>query len=550
MTGVFSSTRRQLALWFPHLSADRLRQQEPTLLASANAQPDSAQTPPVVFVAKAKNALRLAAVDARGQDLGLTPGMALADARARIPDLIAVEADDAADRHWLDLLAHSCIAFSPHVVPHAPDAICIDIKGCEHLFGGEAALCDAVATHMDARGMTLRMACAATAEAALALARHAPLPVSDEAKAIRALPVVALGLGDEATLALLRAGLKTVGEVAGRPRATIAARFGIEAVHAIEWLLGEEERPGTPLQQERPLHFERRFAEPVAHERAVAAAFAELIAEAGAAMEKRGLGGRRFVLVFDRSDGKKRKLEIATGAPTRDPAPLLRLFDERIAALSDPLDPGFGYDRIELHVVQSDPLSPVQQGFDGEEQTTGALSELIDRLSTRLDPGAVRRLVPRDSHIPEQAQLALPAVEARTPAPWPSPSAGEPPLRPLFLFDPPQAVEVIAEVPDGPPHRFRWKRKLHEVRLFEGPERIASEWWKRPASSLPLAGEAGGGPETKDRPSPNPPRKQEGDLTRDYYRVEDVRGRRYWIFRHGLYEEKAQPKWYLHGLFA
>jgi protein ImuB len=127
---------------------------------------------------------------------------------------------------------------------------------------------------------------------------------------------------------------------------------------------------------------------------------------------------------------------------------------------------------------------------------------------------------------------------------------GEPPLRPLFLFDPPQAVEVIAEVPDGPPHRFRWKHKLHEVRLFEGPERIASEWWKRPTSPLPLAGEAGGGPEAKDIPSPNPPRKQEGDLTRDYYRVEDVRGRRYWIFRHGLYEEKAQPKWYLHGLFA
>ena len=94
--------------------------------------------------------------------------------------------------------------------------------------------------------------------------------------------------------------------------------------------------------------------------------------------------------------------------------------------------------------------------------------------------------VPRDSHFPEQAQLAWPAVEARTPAPWPSPSVGEPPLRPLFLFDPPQAVEVIAEVPDGPPHRFRWKRKLHEVRLFEGPERIASEWWKRPASSLPV----------------------------------------------------------------
>lgn len=510
---------------------------------SAGTQPEA----PLVFVTKANNALRLTAVDALGEQLGLATGMALADARARIPGLVAVEADVAADRHWLDLLAHSCIAFSPHVTPLPPDAICIDITGCEHLFGGEEALCDAVAAHVDAKGMTARMACAATAEAALALARHAALPVSDEAKAIRALPVVALGLGDEATLALLRAGLKTIGDVAGRPRATIAARFGMEAVRALEWLLGEEERPGTPLQPDKPLRFERRFAEPVAHERAVAAAFAELLREAAQEMERRGLGGRRFCLIFDRSDGKKRRLEIASGAPTRDSAPLLRLFNERIAALSDPLDPGFGYDRIELHILQSDPLAPSQHGFDGEEKVQGALTELVDRLSTRLDPGAVRRLVPQDSHIPEQAQLALPAVETRSPGRWPSPPVGEPPLRPLFLFDPPQPVEVIAEVPDGPPHRFRWKKKLHEVRLFEGPERIASEWWKRPALR---EGEREAGSDSSDSPCPNPTRQREGDLTRDYYRIEDVRGRRYWIFRHGLYEEKARPKWYLHGLFA
>lgn len=510
---------------------------------SAGTQPEA----PLVFVTKANNALRLTAVDALGEQLGLATGMALADARARIPGLVAVEADVAADRHWLDLLAHSCIAFSPHVTPLPPDAICIDITGCQHLFGGEEALCDAVAAHVDAKGMTARMACAATAEAALALARHAALPVSDEAKAIRALPVVALGLGDEATLALLRAGLKTIGDVAGRPRATIAARFGMEAVRALEWLLGEEERPGTPLQPDKPLRFERRFAEPVAHERAVAAAFAELLHEAAQEMERRGLGGRRFCLIFDRSDGKKRRLEIASGAPTRDSAPLLRLFNERIAALSDPLDPGFGYDRIELHILQSDPLVPSQHGFDGDEKVQGALTELVDRLSTRLDPGAVRRLVPQDSHIPEQAQLALPAVETRSPGRWPSPPVGEPPLRPLFLFDPPQPVEVIAEVPDGPPHRFRWKKKLHEVRLFEGPERIASEWLKRPALR---EGEREAGSDSSDSPCPNPTRQREGDLTRDYYRIEDVRGRRYWIFRHGLYEEKARPKWYLHGLFA
>ncbi len=467
-------------------------------------------------------------MDAAAQRLGLAPGMALADARVRVPGLIAVEGDTAADRHWLDLLARSCTRFSPHVVPFLPDAITIDISGCEHLWGGEAGLIEAVAEHVEQRGMTARIACAATAEAALALARYARLSVVEETKAIRALPVAALGLDDEATLGLVRAGLKSVGAVAARPRAALAARFGIEAVRALELLLGEEHRPGTPLRHQPPLRFERRFAEPVAHERAVAAAFAELLAEGARVLEERGLGGRRFRLTLDRSDGAKQRLTIETGAPTRDGALVLRLFDERIASLADPLDPGFGYDRLLLHIPLAEPLAATQPALDGAEKADGRLAELVDRLSTRLGVGSIRRLMPQDSHIPEQAQLALPAIHCPVPVRWPPPRTGEPPLRPLFLFDPPQPVEVVAEVPDGPPHRFRWKRKLHEVRLYEGPERIAGEWWKK------KGGEQAG----------------HGGLTRDYYRIEDARGRRYWLFRHGLYEEKAQPKWYMHGLFA
>ncbi len=95
----------------------------------------------------------------------------------------------------------------------------------------------------------------------------------------------------------------------------------------------------------------------------------------------------------------------------------------------------------------------------------------------------------------------------------------------------------MAEVPDGPPLRFRWRRAMHEVIAFEGPERIAPEWW----------------------------RTQKQTLTRDYFRVEDKQGQRFWLFRAGLYERAesaadpsiptepirpALPCWYLHGLFA
>lgn len=531
-----SVTLRYLALWFPYLSADRLWIQE-------DWTNDTPRDAPLALVAKVRGALTLAAVNSHARHQRLTPGMTLADARARHPGLIVADMNEAADRQWLKRMAADCIRWTPRVTPVLPDGITLDITGTAHLFGVETELAALIEDRFTELGMTLRLAAASTAEAAQALARHATLPLAmplameDEAQAIRALPIAALGLAADAALALRRAGLKTIGDVAARPASSIAARFGIEAVTALRRLTGEEQAPIDPLPQSVPLHFERRFAEPVTHQSAIAHCFLDLLREAASVLETRGLGGRRFSLTLFRSDGARHRLDIETGQPTRNPALVLRLFNERIEALADPLDPGFGYDSATLFLPRTEPLGASQPNLDGAELDTAALAELIDRLSTRLGPGSLRRLVPHDSHIPEQAQLALPAIHTPAPVRWPPPPAGEPPLRPLFLFDPPQRVEVIAEVPDGPPHRFSWKRKLHEVRLYEGPERIAAEWWRLPN------GHNGGGENVG-----------KAALTRDYYRIEDVCGRRFWIFRHGLYEERPDPrqgpKWYLHGLFA
>jgi protein ImuB len=529
VTNVVSGMRRALALWFPFLSADRLRiQGADQWTRTPGTLPDA----PIVFVEKLRGALVLRAVDTHAHAIGLLPGLTLADARARHTDLRVAEMDEAADRHWLNRLAQHGIRWTPMITLLPPDGIAMDVTGSGHLFGGEMGLVAQVEDEFASIGMTVRLALATTPEGAQALARYGTLQAEDERAAIRALPVIALGLPEDATLALRRAGLKRIGDVATRPAASIAARFGMETITALRRILGEEDAPMAVIAQPVPLHFERRFAEPIAHQNMVAACFADLLREAARALEERGLGGRCFVLTLFRSDGIRHRLVIETGLPTRDPAVVLRLFEERVTALADPLDPGFGYDSISLFLRTTEALAPSQPTFDGTEQTGGALTELIDRLSTRLGAGAIRRFAPNDSHIPEQAQLALPAIHSRAPVHWPNPVAGAPPERPLFLFDPPQPVEVIAAVPDGPPHRFRWKRKLHEVRLYEGPERIASEWWRRKGGEHP----------------------GKGGLTRDYYRIEDVRGRRFWIFRHGLYEEKPDPrqgpKWYLHGLFA
>jgi protein ImuB len=518
VTDLSSPTRRYLALWFPYLPADRLR------LASSGLAPET----PLAFIEKVKGALRLAAVDQAARSLGLEPGMTLADARARVPELQAVERDEAADRAWLERLADGCVRYTPMVALDAPDGVILDMTGCTHLLGGERGLAADVERRMAALRMTMRPAFAGAPKAAHALARYQALRAKDEQATIRKLPVAALELVPEATQGLLRAGLKTVGELARRPMATIAARFGGEAVTALRELLGEAAKPIKPRMPVAPIFAERRFAEPVARTEYALQVLGELAAESARQLEERGEGGRRFEAYFFRSDGLVRPLAVETSRPSRDPALVMRLMNERIEALSDPIDPGFGFDLIRLAVPRTEPLAVTQLKLEGGTAREADVAALVDRLSTRLGRDRVRRLAPQDTHIPEQMQLALPAVEAGRPAAsWLRPAAGEPPMRPLHLFDPPQPIDVIAEVPDGPPHRFRWRRKFHEVKRFEGPERIASEWWRRKDGAVDNAG-----------------------LTRDYYRVEDARGRRFWVFRHGLFEEKPMPQWYLHGLFA
>lgn len=472
----------------------------------------------------------------------------MADARARIGELVLIDHDPLPDQEWLERLADLCLRYTPTVALDHPHGLILDTTGCDHLLGGEAALMADVEARLARLGMTVAMAYAGTAEGARALARFAGMPAQDEAAAIRRLPVSALELSDKATLALRRAGLKTVGEIARRPLSAIAARFGEQAVTAIRRILGEADSALAPRAVVPPLTAQRLFAEPLASTTAALAVLAELAEAASRQLEERKHGGRRFEALFFRTDGLVQRLRVETGRPSRDVPSLMRLFRERIEALSDPLDPGFGFDLIRLNVPLSEPLGASQLGLEGGSVTESEVTALIERLSTRLGRNRVRRFAPRDTHIPEQAEFSLPALDDTPPAAWPIADPGEPPLRPLHLFDPPQRIEVIgAEVPDGPPARFRWRRSLHDVARYEGPERIGEEWWRRKPRPVEVPRPGGAAGETITR-------HELGDdsrHTRDYYRIEDRRGRRFWIFRHGFYQaHKPMPDWYLHGLFG
>ncbi len=458
----------------------------------------------------------LAAVDSRAAAEGLAPGMPLADARAQLPELATFPHDPAADAALLEWLAAGADRYTPMVEARPPATLVLDITGAAHPYGGEAGLADDVQRRLARLGLTVQLALGDTPDAAEALARHQCATPGE-------LPVTALAIPEAAQIALRRAGLKTIADLARQHRPALAARFGEGLTTLLGQLLGEVDVHIVPRRQMAPVAAIQRFAAPLASSDAALMVIESLAVRAGIDLAARGAGGRRFEVTLFRSDGHVDRLAIDTAAPLRDARVLIRLLRERLGALADPLDPGFGYDCLRLDVPVLAPLAERQLQLDGGDLADGEIGALVDRLAARLGRGRVRRLASADSHIPEQAAFDLAFADGQG-ASWPAPPAGEPPQRPLKLFDPPQPIEVIAEVPDGPPRRFTWRRRSHDVTRSEGPERIAAQWWRRAD---------GAGP------------------TRDYYLVEDGAGHRFWLFRHGLYgSEKPNPGWYLHGLFA
>lgn len=530
--------QRILSLWLKHLPTDRVKRlsAEASRRVSRATQNDApgkqsqSSGGPLVVTGKRGNAEQLVAVDAAAEALGLRPGLALAQARAMHPALMAVEEDPQADARLLEALADWCQRYTPLVALDPPDGLLLDIGGCAHLFGGEPALRDDLLQRMTRFGFAAQTAIADTIGAAFAAARFAPgvcLATGGERRLLEPLPLAALRLPQETVSVLARLGLKRIGDVIDLPRKPLAARFGSDFLRQIDRALGREREPLNPLRPVAPYVAEQRFAEPIAREEDVLAVTARLAGRLCALLERRGEGARRIDLCLFRTDGAVKRIEAGASRPLRDSQEIRALFGERLAALGDEADPGFGFDLMRLSVTAAEP-APTEQSSFGTSEETVEVDRLVDRLAARLGSRRVGRLVAHDSHIPECAGTVLPAqahAGAEIEDGWRAFRRHRATValspRPLRLFARPEPIEAIAMVPDGPPLRFRWRRALHEVAAAEGPERIEGAWWN-----------------------------EDGGPTRDYFRVEDVAGHRFWMFRAGLYRETSAPRWFLHGLFG
>lgn len=582
--------RRLLSLWLPDFAIELSQREAPV-------------GGPLALLTGEKGRLLLAAVDPAAAAAGLAPGQSLAAARTLVPDLVVRPERPAETAAALERLGRWCGRYTPWVAAdpasgsHAAGVggdggLFLDITGCAHLVGGEAALAGDLLRRLARAGHHARLAVAPTPGAAWALARHAtdadcpafllpppPEGAADEdgqsggenheaiAAALAPLPVAALRLPAEARESMARLGLERIGQLYGLPPAGLASRFGPLPARRLRQALGRQAEPIDPARPAAPPWVLRRFAEPIVAPTDIERALLLLLEELTGLLERRGEGARRLEFVGHRVDGGESAVVVGLGRPSRDRGHLLRLFAPKL----ERLEPGYGFESLALVARRSEAMAPEQAGLrlaagrepadslfalagpsaipDGIPAGVGKptpFAELIDRLENRLGEGTVRRLEPAESHWPETAVRAVAphavsspsargaGVQARQAAATQMPAMQMPGApgtpRPLFLLRRAEPLEIAGPLnEEGCPESLVWRRRRLSLVAGEGPERLLPPWWQ--------------------------PRRA-GEAPRDYWRVEDAEGRRWWIYR-ALESDSpaasAAPRpaqWFLHGLFA
>ncbi len=463
----------------------------------------------------------LAGVDPAAAALGLRVGQVLTQAQALVPDLAIHPADPDADGAGLRRLAGWCLRYAPLAATDPSDGLWLDVTGCAHLLGGEDALLRDLVCRLAAQGLAARAALADTPGAAHAVARFgtavaAVVPSGAQAALLADLPIEALRLPAETAEGLRLMGFERIGALAAAPRAPLVRRFGPALAQRLDQAMGTVFEPIAPELPPSLPHARRGFVEPLLTAEAFSTVIAALMAEVCEALEQAGQGARRLDLLFERVDGTIAALRVGTACPSRDARHLERMFDERLEGV----DPGLGVEAMRLVVSAADRLAPAQAAarLCTGEPPPADVAALVDRIGNRLGSTRVYRTAPVESDVPERSVRKVPPLEPPTRQGWP-----EAWPRPVRLLDPPQPVEAMALLPDHPPVAFTWRRIRHRVRRADGPERIAGEWWKR-----------------------------DGEMrsVRDYFRVEDQEGRRFWLFRRGdgVRVESGDLRWFLHGM--
>ena len=502
---------RVLSVYLPTWPTDRLRR------ANGGVPPRE-----VALALKTKVGSKriISAVDDLARRYGIHRGMAVAKAQVLFGDLELRDADPAADAVALQQLARWALKhYSPTVAADLPDGLVLDIAGAAHLHGGERDLLEDLHARLADAGIGARMALADTFGAAHGLARFGnrdPIIV-EPAKgtdAIVALPVAALRLDNDLVQELLLLGIETVGELAAKPRAPLARRYGPQMFRRVDQAFGRLAEPIIAVDCPELISVERIFAEPIGAPETLEKYTRRLIDQICERLEDVGQGARRLDLRFIRVDNRIEVVSVATAKPVRDKRRLAKLLCDKI----ETVEPGFGIDKMVLTAIHAEALAFSQIGSTYAEPARADVEDLWDTLANRYGEGRLFRAVSVATDIPERAVRRLPPTATEVGSVR---NAGF--RRPVRLYRP-EPIQVLSVLPDHPPRTFTWRGQRYSVVRSDGPERVKGEWWVS---------------------------ERETGRVRDYFILEVESGERYWVFRagDGQHTDTGSLNWYLHGKF-
>ena len=477
---------------------------------------------PLVLIGRDGSKRVVAAIDAAAREVGLRVGMPAAQAQVLVPGLILRDADPVGDDLGLERLALWVLQrFAPIVAADPPDGIVIDTTGADHLHGGEDAMLEALVGRLILSGVNARAAIADTWGAAHALARYAATPTliappGHGATPLLPMPIEALRLARKTTQDLRVLGFETIGDLIAQPRGPLTLRFGPQLGRRIDQAVSETSEAIEPVRAAELIEVRRSFAEPIGAAETIARYIGKLVDQVCEALEAQGMGARRLDLLCHRIDNRVEAVRVGMAQPVRDAKRLTRLLCDKI----ETIEPGFGIEVMSLAATQAEPLERRQLASDLVEATIPDISDLVDTLANRVGHRAIFRAAPVASDVPERSVRRVPALAPEDGATWP----GHWP-RPSRLLARAEEVETVALLPDQPPVAFTWRGIRRRVKRADGPERVFGEWWERDAELAAV---------------------------RDYFRVEDEAGERFWLYRAGDGEDAAtgSHRWYLHGVFG
>jgi len=498
--------KRFASLWFRHLKTDWMTVGQPQL-----------KEIPFVLAISTHGKLIANACNVLAEQEGVYPGLAIADAKAFLPSLKVVNERPGLTEKLLYNIAHWCIRYTPLVAIDLPEGIILDISGCAHLWGGEESYLQHIVSRFKHHGYDVRVGIADTIGSAWAIARfgngNTIVETDKQFDAILNLPAQALRLEATVLQRLQSLGLKTIGSFARMPRTALRRRFGKHLVLRLDQAIGDEDEFIVSIKPIFPYEERLPCLEPICTANGIELALQQLLNNICKRLTGEGKGVREAVLQCHRVDGKIEQISIGTNRATAYQQHLFQLFALKIPQI----EPALGIELFILEIPKVEEADPVQEklwshriGLDNP-----VVTELLDRLKSRDPACEISRYLPAAHYWPERSmKMASSAQEVPT-VDW---QIDRP--RPTRLLSIPEPIMVTAPIPDYPPLLFRYKGEVHTVKKADGPERIEREWWI-----------------------------DKGEH-RDYYAVEDEKGRRFWLYRSGHYDDRAPNQWFLHGFFA